>query len=98
MFTQKDVTFETHSETNENSSNKTILFKSTQMPSEDYDETDRWIVECCLRAHIRHSHATECDEGYNREDSVVITNTGKLSPLCTIPRRVYYPHLKTSFA
>jgi hypothetical protein len=66
---------------NEKSSNKTILFKFAAMPSVDYDETDRRIVECCLRARTRPPCGTECNEGYDREDSVVITNTGKPAPL-----------------
>lgn len=59
----------------------TLLYKFATMPSADYDETDRRIVECCLRAHTRPPCGTECNEGYNRDDSVVITNTGKPAPL-----------------
>jgi hypothetical protein len=60
----------------------TLLFKFGPMPSSQYDETDRRIVECCLRAHLRPLRCgTECNEGYNRTDSVTITNTGKYSPL-----------------
>ena len=66
---------------NEKSANKTILFKFARMPSSEYDETDRRIVECCLRMHTRPPCGTECNEGYNREDSVTITNTGRYTPL-----------------
>jgi hypothetical protein len=60
----------------------TLLFKFAPMPSDKYDETDRRIVECCLRAHNRPVPCgTECNEGYNRTDSAAITNTGKYSPL-----------------
>ena len=59
----------------------TLLYKFAAMPSAEYDETDRRIVECCLRARTRPPCGTECNEGYNREDSVTITNTGKRTPL-----------------
>jgi hypothetical protein len=60
----------------------TLLFKFAAMPSDQYDETERRIVECCLRAHHRPLPCgTECNEGYTRDDSVVITNTGQYSPL-----------------
>ena len=65
----------------EKPSGSTLLYKFAPMPSADYDETDRRIVECCLRAHTRPPCGTECNEGYNREDSVVITNTDKHEPL-----------------
>jgi len=63
------------------SSNKTVVFKFAAMSSDKYDETDRRIVECCLRAHTRPLCGTECNEGYNREDSVTITNAGMNAPL-----------------
>jgi len=66
---------------NRKSSNKTILFKFAAMPSESYDETDRRIVECCLRAHTKPPCGIECNEGYKREDQVTITNSGKYAPL-----------------
>ena len=79
------VRLDTHERRNcwyeKKSSNKTILFKFAPMPSENYDETDRRIVECCLRAHTSPLCGTECNEGYNRDDSVVITNRGKPAPL-----------------
>lgn len=60
----------------------TILFKFAAMPSEDYDKTDRRIVECCLRAgHRPLPCGTECNEGYDRDDSVTITNKGSHAPL-----------------
>jgi hypothetical protein len=65
----------------EKSEGSSLLYKFAPMSSEDYDETDRRIVECCLRAHTRPPCGTECNEGYNRQDSVVITNTGKPAPL-----------------
>lgn len=65
----------------EKSANKTILFKFAVMPSQDYDEMDRRIVECCLRAHTRPPCGTECNEGYDREDLVTITNKRKYTPL-----------------
>lgn len=61
---------------------KTLLFKFAAMPSEHYDGTDRRVVECCLRAsHRPLSCGTECNQGYNRDDLVTITNTGSHSPL-----------------
>ena len=57
---------------NEKSTNKTILFKFAAMLSENYDETDRRIVECCLRAHAKPPCGTECNEGYDREDSLLL--------------------------
>lgn len=66
---------------NKKSLNKTILFKFAAMPSEDYNEMSRRIVECCSRAHARPPCGTECNEGYYREDFVTITNKGKYSPL-----------------
>lgn len=63
------------------SSNKTIVFKFAVMSSEKYDETDRRIVECCLRAYTKPLCGTECNEGYTREDSVSITNSGMNAPL-----------------
>jgi len=60
----------------------TLLFKIAAMLSSDYDETDRRIVECCLRAsHCPLPCGTECNQGYNRDDSVNITNTGQYNPL-----------------
>jgi len=59
----------------------TILYKFAPMPSENYDRTDRLIVECCLRSHAKPPCGTECNEGFNREDLVFIKNTGKSSPL-----------------
>ena len=60
----------------------TVLFKFAAMPSNNYDETDRRIVECCLRAsHRPLPCGTECNQGYNRDDSVNITNTGQRAPL-----------------
>jgi len=72
--------------------NSTVLFKFAAMPSEDYDKTDRRIVECCLRAdHRPLPCGTECNQGYNRDDSVTITNKGSHEPLrekysCTPPK------------
>lgn len=66
---------------NKKSSNKTILFKFAAMPSKDYDETDRRIAECCLRAHSKPPCGTECNKGYDREDFVTLTNKGKYTPL-----------------
>jgi len=65
----------------EKSEGSTLLYKFAAMPSSDYDETDRRIVECCLRARTQPPCGTECNEGYNREDSIAITNTGKYAPL-----------------
>jgi hypothetical protein len=60
----------------------TLLFKFAPMPSDQYDETDRRIVECSLRAsHRPLPCGTECNEGYNRMDSVRITNKGQCRPL-----------------
>ena len=60
----------------------TVLAKFAAMPSKDYDETDRRIVECCLRAsHRPLPCGTECNQGYNRVDSVNIKNTGRYKPL-----------------
>ena len=79
------VRLNTHSRKNcwndKKSKHKTILFKFAMMPSENYDETDRRIVECCLRAHTKPPCGTECNEGYNREDSVTIINQGNNTPL-----------------
>jgi len=59
-----------------------LVYKFAAMPSADYDETDRRIVECCLRAsHRPLPCGVECNQEYNRDDSVVITNTGSYSPL-----------------
>jgi hypothetical protein len=66
---------------NRKPANKTILFKFAAMPSDSYDETDRRIVECCLRAHTKPPCGTECNEGYKREDSVIIINKGNRTPL-----------------
>ena len=64
------------------SADSTLLFKFAPMPSAQFDETDRRIVECCLRAnHSPLPCGKECNEGYNREDSVRITNKGKPLPL-----------------
>jgi len=60
----------------------TFLFKFAVMPSKDYDETDRRIAECCLRAsHRPLPCGTECNQGYTRDDSVSIANTGQYKPL-----------------
>lgn len=59
----------------------TLLFKFAAMSSRDYDEMDRRIVECCLRAHNRPPCGTECNTGYDREDMVEITNTSWKAPL-----------------
>ena len=49
----------------------TLLFKFAAMPSKDYDETNRRIVECCLRAsHRPLPCGTECNQEYNRDDSL----------------------------
>jgi hypothetical protein len=61
--------------------NTMVLYKFAAMPSSDYDENDRRIAECCLRSHTRPPCGTECNQGYNRSDSVAITNTGKMLPL-----------------
>ena len=63
------------------SANKTVLFKFAPMSSATYDENDRRIVECCLRASTKPPCGTECIKGYNREESVTITNKGKHTPL-----------------
>lgn len=63
------------------SQGSTLMFKFAPMPSRLYDETDRQIVECCLRAHAKPACGTECDKGYNRDDTVVITNTSWKAPL-----------------
>ena len=63
------------------SSSKTLLFKFAPMQSENYTEIDRRIVECCLRAHTKPPCGTECNQGYDREDSVVIKNKGRYAPL-----------------
>jgi len=65
----------------ETPSGYTILYKFAPMASRDYDRTDRRIVECCLRSHERPPCGTECNQGYNRDDTVVIRNTGKYAPL-----------------
>jgi len=60
----------------------TLLFKMAPMPTSQYDETDRRIVECCLRAHNRPLPCGyECNQGYNRDESVDISNTGSYKPL-----------------
>lgn len=53
-----------------------LIYSFAPMPSKDYDETDRRIVECCLRARKRPTCGTECNEGYFREDRVHIINIG----------------------
>jgi hypothetical protein len=59
-----------------------LLFKFAPMPSVLYDETDRRIVECCLRAYHRVLPCgTECDQGYVRDDAVVITSSNRYAPL-----------------
>lgn len=59
-----------------------LFFKFAPMSSELYDEIDRRIVECCLRAHNRPLPCgSECNDGYRREDSVTIENQGKPLPL-----------------
>ena len=60
----------------------TLLFKMAPMLSSQYDETDRKIVECCLRAHNRPLPCgNECNLGYNRDETVEISNTGSYTPL-----------------
>jgi len=60
----------------------TLLFKFAAMPSSQFDETDRRIVECCLRFHNRPLPCgTECNQAYDRPDSVSIANKGQLKPL-----------------
>jgi len=71
--------------------NHTICYKYALMPSDRYDETDRRIVECCLRSNHKPPCGTECNEGYNRTDIVAIKNTGNRLPLeetytCQPPR------------
>ena len=61
--------------------NKTIIYKFARMSSENFDETARRIVECCLRAHTRPPCGTECNEGYERDDVVTILNKGIQTPL-----------------
>jgi hypothetical protein len=58
-----------------------VLYKFAAMPSSNYDEADRRIVECCLRSHTRPPCGTECNQGYEHPDSIAITNTGKRLPL-----------------
>jgi len=59
-----------------------LLFKIAAIPTAHYDETDRRIIECCIRAQNRRLPCgTECNEGYDREDSVEITNLGSYLPL-----------------
>jgi len=65
------------------STNKTIVFSFAVMPSDRYDETDRRIVECCLRSHTKPRCGTECNEGYKREDTVRIRNEGVYTTLNT---------------
>lgn len=60
-----------------------LVYKFALMPSKDYDKTDRLIVECCLRSHTKPACGEECNKGYNRDDTVKITNTGKKKPLNT---------------
>jgi hypothetical protein len=62
-------------------SNKIILYKFSSMPSSKYDETDRRIVECCLRSNTQPPCGMECNQGYSRQDTVNITNVGKFLPL-----------------
>jgi diguanylate cyclase (GGDEF)-like protein len=60
----------------------TLLFKFAAMPSARFHEGDRRTVECCLRAENRQLPCgTECNDGYNRPDSVTITNSGQFLPL-----------------
>jgi len=62
--------------------NSTLLYKFAAMRSADYDESDRRVVECCLRAHHRPLPCgSECNQGYNQATSVSITNTGARAPL-----------------
>lgn len=70
----------------------TIVFKYALMSSRDYDETDRRIVECCLRWRENPPCGEECNEGYTREDTVTIKNTERRRPLsetytCSPPKR-----------
>lgn len=61
--------------------NTDFLYKFAIMPSEKYDEEDRRIAECCLRAHTKPPCGSECNDGYNRKDTVSITNASKPAPL-----------------
>lgn len=59
-----------------------LLFKFAAMRITRHDEAARQTVECCLRAHHR---PLPCgirgNLGYDREDSVVILNSGSFPPL-----------------
>jgi len=59
----------------------TIVYKYALMPTKEYDETDRRIVECCLRSNKTPPCGTECNEGYSRDDAVKINNEGLPKPL-----------------
>lgn len=58
-----------------------IYYKFAYMPLEEHDETDRQIVECCLRGNHPPPVGKKCNEGYNRPDTVKIINKGLLEPL-----------------
>lgn len=60
-----------------------LVYKYALMPSSEYDEEDRRIVECCLRSHTTPACGEECNNGYTRDDTVTIINTGDKSPLNT---------------
>ncbi len=62
-------------------SGSTILVKSANIPKSECDEIDRRTVECCLRAHEKPMCGTECNEGYDRDDVVSISNSGSYRPL-----------------
>ncbi|MFQ6012657.1 MAG: hypothetical protein ACE5LS_03315 [Thermoplasmata archaeon] len=58
-----------------------LLVKTAELPEGEYDETDRRILACCLRAAERPPCGTACNEGYRGEDTVEISNGGEPAPL-----------------
>jgi hypothetical protein len=58
-----------------------LLVKISELPGEEYDETDRQALVCCVRAAERPLCGDACNEGYRRDESVVISNGGKPAPL-----------------
>jgi hypothetical protein len=58
-----------------------LLVKVAALPDAQHDETDRRALVCCLRAEELPPCGSECNEGYHREEAVVISNQGKMAPL-----------------
>ncbi len=60
----------------------TLLFKFAEMSPRNFDEIDRLIVETCLRHHHKPLPGAPggCN-GYERDDIIVIANTGYYAPL-----------------